>query len=85
MLYRKKIVDEMTKLESLTIDEFFKRVQINYQDYEDTLQATMAEPGYHQKRGISEMIINSYNSTLFKLWRANLDIQYVLDPYACAR
>lgn len=36
------------------------------------------------KRAPSEIKINSYNNTLLKAWQANMDIQYVLDPYACA-
>ena len=36
------------------------------------------------KRAPSEVRINSYNCNLLKAWQANLDIQYILDPYACA-
>ena len=28
--------------------------------------------------------MNCYNPILLKAWKANLDIQYILDPYACA-
>lgn len=28
--------------------------------------------------------INIYNTNLLEAWQANMDIQYVLDPYACA-
>ena len=36
------------------------------------------------KRTPAEIRINSYNSDLLKAWQANMDIQYILDPYACA-
>ena len=36
------------------------------------------------KRAPSEIRINSYNNALLKAWQANMDIQYVLDPYTCA-
>ena len=36
------------------------------------------------KRKPSEIRINIYNTNLLKAWQANMDIQYVLDPYACA-
>ena len=36
------------------------------------------------KRTPSEIRINNYNTTLLKAWQANMDLQYVLDPYACA-
>ncbi|KAJ8043551.1 ATP-dependent DNA helicase PIF1 [Holothuria leucospilota] len=36
------------------------------------------------KRSPSEIRVNAYNKTLLETWKANMDIQYVLDPYACA-
>lgn len=29
------------------------------------------------------MKINNYNSHVLKVWGANMNIQYVVDPYAC--
>ena len=36
------------------------------------------------KQSPSEIRINCYNPHLLKAWQANMDIQFVLDPYACA-
>ena len=36
------------------------------------------------KRSPSEIRINCYNPRLLKAWQANMDIQFVLDPYTCA-
>ena len=36
------------------------------------------------KRSPIEIRINCYNPHLLKAWKANMDIQFVLDPYACA-
>lgn len=44
----------------------------------------MNSPTIFLKREPSELRINSYNPTCFKAWRANMDIQFVLDIYACA-
>ena len=35
------------------------------------------------KRQISEVWINHYSKPLLKCWNANMDIQYVVDAYAC--
>ena len=35
------------------------------------------------ERDISDTKTNNYNADCLKLWRANMDIQYVADPYAC--
>nr|XP_039256248.1 uncharacterized protein LOC120332966 [Styela clava] len=31
----------------------------------------------------AECFINAYNPVILKAWQANMDIQYVVDPYAC--
>lgn len=36
------------------------------------------------KRGIAEIRVNNYNEILMKCWEANMDIQYIVDPYSCA-
>ena len=36
------------------------------------------------KRNPNEVRINAYNGVLLKSWQANLDIQFILDAYACA-
>ena len=39
---------------------------------------------YFLKRAPKEIRINNYSSSLLKAWQANMDIKFVLDPYACA-
>ena len=34
------------------------------------------------KRQPTEMNINNYNPVILKAWKANMDIQYILDAYA---
>ena len=36
------------------------------------------------KRNPNELRINNYNAACLSAWRANMDIQFVLDVYACA-
>ena len=36
------------------------------------------------KRKPNELRINNYNPPCLKAWRANMDIQFVLDVYGCA-
>ena len=30
------------------------------------------------------MRINAHNTTILHLWKANMDLQFILDPYTCA-
>ena len=32
---------------------------------------------------MTELRINAHNETVLYLWKANMDLQYILDPYAC--
>ena len=57
--YRKLIIPQMTHLQSLSIDEYFNRINVDYDDYENCVQMNMSEPSFHQRREISEMTINS--------------------------
>ena len=52
--------------------------------YIKCIRASLKGPKVFLKRRPSEMRVNYYNSSTLKAWRANLDIQFVLDPYACA-
>ena len=36
------------------------------------------------KRKPADTCVNNFNPTILKIWRANMDIQYVTDPWACA-
>lgn len=35
------------------------------------------------KRSVEKVRINSYNKIVLKCWEANMEIQFILDPYAC--
>ena len=35
------------------------------------------------KRAPGNSTINAYNPDVIKAWKANMDIQFILDPYAC--
>ena len=54
------------------------------EEYVLAIRHTIKRNTLFLKRRPSEIRINSYNTTILKAWRANLDIQFVLDPYACA-
>lgn len=44
----------------------------------------MKRPTLLLKRSPSKIKVNNYNTNLLKAWQANMDVQFVLDPYACA-
>ena len=36
-----------------------------------------------KKRDRGDIFVNNYNPEVLRAWNANIDIQYVLDPYSC--
>ena len=59
-------------------------VDMTEDEYVKCIRASLKGPKIFLKRNPSEMRVNYYNPSVLKAWKANLDIQFVLDPYACA-
>ncbi|XP_061190534.1 uncharacterized protein LOC133198460 [Saccostrea echinata] len=59
-------------------------VQMCENEYIKCIRASLKGPKMFLKRSPSEMRVNYYNPSVLKAWNANLDIQFALDPYACA-
>ena len=68
-----------------TIDDVLTRASVDREEYVEALQVTKAgnvivlkrEPNAHEQK------VNNYNASVMLAWQANMDIQYVLDAYAC--
>ena len=64
--------------------QFLEEMHLTDDQYIKAIQYTLQRDTLFLKRTPSEIRVNNYNPDLLKAWRANIDIQYVLDPYACA-
>ncbi|XP_061186975.1 uncharacterized protein LOC133195120 [Saccostrea echinata] len=89
--YRKIYSDIQKKMNdykdgcSLDYESFLETiVEMCEDEYIKCIRASLKGPKIFLKRSPSEMRVNYYNSSVLKAWNANLDIQFVLDPYACA-
>jgi len=81
---RKALNDIKDDSDSLSFDEFLAIVDCSYEDYLKAIQTSVKGPKVFLRRTTSEIRINPYMRHLLDAWCANHDIQYVLDPYACA-
>ncbi|CAF3076780.1 unnamed protein product [Rotaria sp. Silwood2] len=54
----------------------------NYEDYECVLRVVHTRTVIIHKREPNGRWINQYNEELLRVWKANMDIQFVLDTYA---
>ena len=57
---------------------------MNFEDYVRCICSSLRAPTVCLKRKPQEMIINLFNENMLLAWKANLDIQIVLEPYGCA-
>ena len=70
--------------EDITFEAFLEKVELTESQYIETIRYSLKRATLLLKRSPSEIRINNYNTNLLKAWRANMDLQFVLDPYACA-
>ena len=80
----KELLDNRKYGETISFEDFLNKLQLTEDNYILAIRNTLKRATLFLKRQPSEIRINIYNTNLFKAWRANMDIQYVLDPYACA-
>ena len=83
-----KIQDKMNKYKdgmNFSFEQFLTKVaEMSEEEYIKCIRSSINGPKVFLKRQPSEIRINLYNENLLCAWNANIDLQYVLDPYACA-
>ena len=77
---QKLIADGNTEL-SLT--ELLDKAEVTEQEYIDALEVSTNGNVVVLKREPGECCINNYNPSVMLAWQANMDIQFVLNAYAC--
>ena len=85
---RRNVIHELDKISkdkdnSLTFEEFLKHVNMNEEEYIKMIRADLKKAKVFLKRAPNEIRINAYNPMIMSLHKANMDIQFILDPYAC--
>ena len=86
-LYQKlqKKMNEQKGGYNFTFEEFLQsEAQMNEEEYIKCICSTLNNPKVFLKRRPCDIRVNLYNKNVLQAWRANIDIQFVLDPYACA-
>ena len=65
--------------------EFLETVaKMTLEDYIKCIRSSLNAPKVFLKRAPNEMRVNLFNGKILLAWKANLDIQIVLEPYGCA-
>ncbi|KAI8780918.1 ATP-dependent DNA helicase PIF1 [Biomphalaria glabrata] len=69
---------------SETFESFLERHNLTEEKYILVIRSCLKRRTVVLKRKFDAVFINAYNELLLGTWKANMDIQYVLDEYACA-
>ncbi|XP_070548888.1 uncharacterized protein [Ptychodera flava] len=67
----------------ITLSELLKEANVSETDYHSALTLSLKRTSVVLKRKPSETSINPYNPYILKALRANMDIQYITDVWAC--
>lgn len=66
-----------------SVDQLFSRLGLSQELFETAYNRLSRNTHVVLRRQVDEVWINQYSKPLLKCWNANLDIQFVVDAYAC--
>ena len=67
----------------LTLQEVLQEVNVSEMDYQEALKTSLKKTTVLLKCKPTETCVNPYNPIILKALRANMDIQYITDVWAC--
>ena len=79
-----KQLNDMKEGESIIFERLLVKLKVTENEYRLAVRSILNAPTVFLKRIPNELRINNYNPTCLEAWRANMDIQFVHDVYACA-
>ena len=78
-----KILDDISDFENVTLDHVLEASGVTMEEYIDALSISKNGHSVVLQRKLLEMNINNYNPAVLRAWRTIMDIQFILDAYAC--
>ena len=80
----KKYLNDLKEGQDISFEQLLLDVKITEANYLLAIRSSLHAPSVFLKRTPNELRVNNYNAPCLTAWRANMDIQFVLDVYACA-
>ena len=68
---------------SQSFEDFLAEIGISYGTYERMIRTTLIRSKIFLRRDMKDIRTNAFNEEILRRHRANMDLQFVLDPYAC--
>ena len=78
------IWDTIESSEDTDFDEILCLAQTTQDEFENCLAVHAKRNNVYLKRRVQDRWVNNYNPHLIRCWNGNMDIQYILDPFAAA-
>ena len=69
---------------NISFGQLLLDLNVTEESYLLAVRSSLNAPTVFLKRNPNELHTNNYNPACLNAWRANMDIQYVLNVYACA-
>ena len=66
-----------------TVKEILDLAEVDYLEFKEALAVLERGTNVVLKRTPSACSINAYNPTILKCWAANMNLQFIVDVYAC--
>ena len=79
----RKVLDDKDTPEYISMDDLLLNAGISSDIYLCGLKICSKGNSVVMQRKPSESWINMYNPNVIRVWRANMDLQNILDPYVC--
>ena len=67
----------------LSFEQFLDQLEIDQESYIQSIRSTLRRSQVFLKREPMDIRINGFNKEILLRHRANMDLQFVLDPYSC--
>ena len=80
----KKMYDKLENNDQKFLNQLLECASLTEEVYMQALDRFSGSTSIILKRKPADTCVNNFNPTILKIWRANMDIQYVTDPWACA-
>ena len=79
----KQVLEQKDLYTDIALQEVLDRAHVTLDDYTKSLSISKCGQSVILKRKPSEQSVNYYSPAVLKAWEANMDIQYVVNAYAC--
>lgn len=76
-------LNDLKSGEEMSFPDFLKALDMNEEIYLTAIRSSLKAPKLYLERKVSEIRVNSYNDFILRCWEANIDVQFILDAYAC--